>query len=138
MNLRLFLDANILFTAAYSPEGMSALLFELGLRGVLTLLTSEHAVEEARVNLHIKQPSALGRFDRLGNLLEVVHTPSKCPLVLDLPEDDLSIFGAALAGRATHFITGDKKHFGKYFDKPDDTGGIYIQTVRQFFDDRFS
>ena len=137
MNLRLFLDANILFTAAYSPEGLSALLFELRRRGILRLLTSEHAAEEARVNLQLKQPDALGRLERLLKLLEVVHTPAKSPIALSLPEDDLSIFGAALAAGATHFITGDRKHFGRYFDRPAHTAGICIQTVRQFFDDRF-
>ena len=137
MNLRLFLDANILFTAAYSPEGLSALLFELRRRGILRLLSSEHAAEEARVNLQLKQPDALGRLERLLKLLEVVHTPAKSPIALSVPEDDLSIFGAALAAGATHFITGDRKHFGRYFDRPAHTAGICIQTVRQFFDDRF-
>jgi len=137
LNLRLFLDANILFTAAYSPEGLSALLFELRRRGILRLLSSEHAAEEARVNLQLKQPDALGRLERLLKLLEVVHTPAKSPIALSVPEDDLSIFGAALAAGATHFITGDRKHFGRYFDRPAHTAGICIQTVRQFFDDRF-
>ena len=137
MNLRLFLDANILFTAAYSPEGLSALLFELRRRGILRLLSSEHAAEETRVNLQLKQPDALGRLERLLKLLEVVHTPAKSPIALSVPEDDLSIFGAALAAGATHFITGDRKHFGRYFDRPAHTAGICIQTVRQFFDDRF-
>ena len=138
MNLRLFLDANILFTAAYSPEGLSALLFELRRRGIpIGLLTSEHAGGEARVNLQLKQPDALGRLERLLKLLEVVHTPAKSPIALSVPEDDLSIFGAALAAGATHFITGDRKHFGRYFDQPAHTAGICIQTVRQFFDDRF-
>ena len=137
MNLRLFLDANILFTAAYSPEGLSALLFELRRRGILRLLSSEHAAEEARVNLQLKQPDALGRLERLLKLLEVVHTPAKSPIALSVPEDDLSIFGAALAAGATHFITGDRKHFGRYFDRPAHTAGICIQTVRRFFDDRF-
>jgi predicted nucleic acid-binding protein len=137
LKLHLFLDANILFTAAYSPDGLSALLFELQDQGILSLLTSEHSAEEARVNLQLKGPEALERFDKLVKLLKVVHTPAKCPISLNLPEDDLAIFGAALSGGATHLITGDRKHFGRFFDKPDHTGGIRIQTVRQFFADRF-
>jgi predicted nucleic acid-binding protein len=137
VNLRLFLDANILFTAAYSPDGLSALLFELRRRRILNVLSSEHAAEEARVNLQLKRPGALSDFDRLLKLTEIVPTPAKCPIPLNLPEDDLAIFGAALGGRATHFITGDRKHLSRYFDRPDHTGGVRIQTVRKFFDDRF-
>ena len=137
MNLRLFLDANILFTAAYNPDGLSALLFELRKGNLLQLAASEHAIEEARFNLELKRRNALDRFGGVVELVELIHTPAKCPLALNLPEDDLAIFSAALAGQATHLITGDKKHFGRYFNKPDHTGGITIQTVRQFFDERF-
>jgi uncharacterized protein len=137
LSLRLFLDANVLFTAAYSPDGLSALLFELSRRELLVLLTSDHAVEEARVNLELKHPTAVKELDRLFLLLQIVETPATHPVALKLPEDDLAIFGAALGCAATHLITGDKKDFGRYFNKPDETAGIRIQSVRQFFNDRF-
>ncbi|MBI2197231.1 MAG: hypothetical protein HYU42_01320 [Candidatus Rokubacteria bacterium] len=50
-DLRVFLDANVLFTPAYSSEGLSALLIELGAAGRLTLLTSPVAIVEAERNL---------------------------------------------------------------------------------------
>jgi predicted nucleic acid-binding protein len=53
-DLRVFLDANILFTAAYSPDGLSALLVELGAAGRVTLLTSPLAIVEAERNLEAK------------------------------------------------------------------------------------
>ena len=137
MILRIFLDANILFTAACSPEGLSALLFELRRRKLLLLLSSEHALEEARVNLQIKRAAALEALSSPQELLELVHAPARSPLLLDLPEDDLLIFAAAVASRASHLLTGDRKHFARYFNKPDKTAGIRIQTARQFFDDRF-
>jgi hypothetical protein len=46
-------------------------------------------------------------------------------------------FGSALAARATHLLTGDKKHFGPYFEDPSRTGGVRIRTVRAFFSDGF-
>jgi predicted nucleic acid-binding protein len=137
LNLRIFLDANILFTAAYSPEGLSSLLFDLRRRKILALLTSEHALEEARVNLQIKKSSAIDHLSSMTGLLELVHAPAASPVSLELPEDDLLIFAAAVAGSATHLLTGDSKHFGRYFNKPNKTAGIQIQTVRQFFDERF-
>lgn len=137
MTLRTFVDANIIFTAAYNPDGLASLLFELGRLGLLTVLTSEHAVEEARINLQIKKPAALARFEKLLRQVQLVHAPVTCPVALKLPGDDRLIAGAAFAGRATHLITGDKNHFGRYFNKPEETGGLVIQTVRQFFSDRF-
>ena len=137
MNLRIFLDANILFTAAYSPDGLSALLFELRRRKILVLLTSEHALEEARVNLQIKKATALDVLSSMTELLELIHAPARSPVLLDLPEDDLLIFAAAVAASASHLLSGDRKHFARYFNKPDRTCGIRIQSVRQFFDDRF-
>lgn len=137
MIFRLFLDANILFTAAYTPDGLSALLFDIARQGFADLLSSEHAIEEARVNLELKKPGVLGRFNELQQRLRVVQTPAQSPISLQLPEDDLAIFAAALAARATHLLTGDKKHFSPYFGKPQSTGGVHIQTVRQFFEERF-
>jgi len=116
---------------------MSALLFELCPRRILVLLSSEQTIEEARVNLQLKKPSAIDSFERLVTLLEVVTTPARHPFELELPEDDLAVFAAGVAGRATHLITGDKKHFSKYFNRSARTGGVHIQTVRQFLDERF-
>ena len=101
------------------------------------MLTSEYALEEARVNLQIKKTAALDVLSSMTDLLELIHTPPTSAVPLELPGDDLLIFAAAVAGRPTHLLTGDQKHFGRYFNKPDKTAGIRIQTVRQFFDDRF-
>jgi uncharacterized protein len=97
-------------------EGLSALLFELRPRKLLSLLTSDHALEEARVNLKIKKPVAFDTLDSMANLLELIHTPATSPTALELREDDLLIFAAAVAGGATHLLTGDRKHFARYFN----------------------
>ena len=133
MSLRPFLDANILFTAAYNSQGLARLLFDLQKRRTLSLLTSPLAIEEARTNIEIKQGAALDDLGRLIKTLEIVHPPAHFPTALDLPPKDLSIFAAAVAGRATHLLTGDKRHSGRYFNEPARTAGIVIQTVREFF-----
>ena len=57
--MRLFLDANVLFTAAHNPTGKAALVVELGGRGHWALYSIRLAVEEARRNLERKfAPSA--------------------------------------------------------------------------------
>ena len=135
--MRLFLDANVLFTAAHNPDGLARLLFDLARHDVLTLISSHVAVGEARANLNLKAPDKAAALDRLLADLEIVDPPSQPVLVIELPDDDQLIFGAAVAARVTHLLTGDKKHFGPYFDDPRRTAGITIQTVRALFSDRF-
>ena len=138
MSLRVFLDANVLFTAAYNPLGLARLLFDLQRRKAVFLLTSPLAIEEAKVNLRIKKPAALDELGKLNDSLEVVKTPAHFSVTLELPPKDLSIFVAAVAAKATHLLSGDKKHFGRYFNKPRQTLGVIIQTMREFFIDNFN
>ena len=136
--MRVFLDANVLFTAAHNPDGLSRLLFDLGRHNLVTLISSHLAVAEARANLRLNAPDKAGALEPLVSRLDIVDTPALAAPLLRLPDDDQLIFGAALAARATHLLTGDKKHFGPHFNDPKRTGGIRIQTVRAFLSDGFS
>jgi predicted nucleic acid-binding protein len=109
---RLFLDANVLFSAAYREDAGLRRLWEL--LDVL-LLTSRYAVEEAVRNL--PEPA---QQRRLATLLETVHIVDEMergPVQEDdqLPEKDRPILRAALHARATHLVTGDVTHFGRFF-----------------------
>jgi predicted nucleic acid-binding protein len=132
MSLRVFLDANALFTAAYNPLGLARLLFDFQRRNAVFLLTSPLAIEEAKINLRIKKPAALEEFGKPHSFLDVVKAPAHFSVTLELPPKDLSIFVAAVAAKATHLLSGDKKHFGRYFNKPLQILGVVIQTVREF------
>lgn len=136
--MRVFLDANVLFTAAHNPSGLWRLLFELHRHGVIALVTSHHAVVEARTNLALKAPTHLVDFEALRGQLELVDAAINGPPLPPLPEDDRLILAAAVAGRTSHLLTGDRKHFGRYFNQPDKTSGVCIQTPRQFFAERFA
>lgn len=132
--MRLFLEANVLFTAAHNPKGKAALVIELGDRGHWVLYSSRLAVEEARRNLERKYPKCL---DRLRTLLSSVRLADH-RAALDFPEGlarkDRPIFQAALACRATHLLTGDLKDFGRFMNRPEETRGVRIQTVAEFLD----
>lgn len=110
---RLFLDANILFSAAYRPDAGVARLWKVS---GTALLTSSYAVEEARRNL----PGEDQRI-RLEGLLkkveigEAMMLPPELRGDVDLPEKDWPVLGGAAAAGATHLITGDVRHFGRYF-----------------------
>jgi predicted nucleic acid-binding protein len=130
--MRLFLDADVLFTAAHNPRGKAALVIELETDGCWTLLSSELAFEEARRNLQRKYPNSIHRLTECRTRIQFVeHQPSK-PFPDGLAVKDRPIFQAARAGKATHLLTGDLQHFGPLMNKPDETFGIQIQTVAQF------
>jgi len=130
--MRLFLDANILFTAAHNPHGKAALVIEIGQSGIWHLATSAYAAEEARRNIARKFPVCL---DRLEVLLEGIGRVAEAPGIArpeGLAEKDVPIFCAALACRADVLLTGDLRDFGFLMNAPGKAGGLLIQTVADF------
>jgi predicted nucleic acid-binding protein len=111
---RVFLDANVLFSAAWrEASGLMALWDRAGIK----LLTSAYAVEEARINL--RDAEQRSRLTRLIERVEVISAvrPVKLPPGVDLPDKDLPILYGATQASASHLITGDKEHFGQYFGR---------------------
>ena len=108
---RLFLDANVLFSAAYRPD--AGLLAFWKLRDV-KLCSSRYAVEEARENFdEAAQKRRLEKLVRRLELFEAAGTELSSDV--SLPEKDVPILLAAMEARATHLITGDMRDFGAYF-----------------------
>ena len=128
----IFLDANVLFTAAHNPSGKAALIVELGAQGHWQTLTSTLAVEEARRNMDIKFPACLTRLESILSKVRVVSSVSGPTCPIDLPEKDRPIFLAAVKCRATHLLTGDIRHFGPFLNDPSRTAGVAIMTVADF------
>jgi predicted nucleic acid-binding protein len=132
---RVFVDANVLFTAAYSPGGLSALLLELGAAGRVEVLTSPLAVIEARRNLEVKRPAAVGVLNRWLSTVTLVQEPAAAVVDRLAPDDlaakDRPVLAAALAARATHFVTGDRRDFGRWMEDPGALP-IRVMTPRQF------
>ncbi len=132
--MKLFLDANVLFTAAHNPHGKAALVIELQARAGWELATSAYAREEAQRNLRIKAPDALERLRAILKDVEVVeHRPNvDCPE--RLVQKDRPIFQAALGCGASHLLTGDLKHFGPLMNRPAETFGVQVQTIAEFLE----
>jgi predicted nucleic acid-binding protein len=127
MAAKVFLDANVLFSAAYREQ--AGLLTLWSLKNV-ALLTSGYAAEEARRNLDSEDAQ-----ERLRRLLEKVEIVSEAlgndlPDEIKLPAKDQPILLAAIAAGATHLLTGDVSDFGAYFGKR--IQGVRIQTPGQF------
>lgn len=124
---RIFLDANVLFSAAYRADA--------GLRKLWTLpetdvITSGYAAEEARRNLGDNAARA-----RLGKLLERMTLVPEAPNIflprsIRLPEKDRPILQAAIAAQATSLITGDLRDFGSLFGRR--VAGVRVETPAEF------
>jgi predicted nucleic acid-binding protein len=131
-DLRVFLDANVLFSAAYRDQARLAILWKL--RGG-QLLTSEYAAQEAASNLDKDDQQA-----RLRDLLEDVEIVSDEAGMgatfqislreIVLPDKDRPILAAAVAAKADFLLTGDIQHFGRYYGQ--DLCGVQILRPSEF------
>jgi predicted nucleic acid-binding protein len=110
---RLFLDANILFSAAYQHNARMVALWKFQ---DVVLCSSRYALAECMNNLaeeHQRErlealSASLGYFDAKNYVL---------PKGIVLPEKDVPILSAAIEARANYLLTGDFTHFGPYFGK---------------------
>jgi predicted nucleic acid-binding protein len=124
-----FLDANVLFSAAYRREaGLRRLWGSSDLR----LLTSTYAVEEARRNLvSAQQRAELEKLLASVEVLAVVSGDLPIPPDIELPDKDRPILAAAIHARATHLLTGDFRDFGKYYGQV--VQGVLIIPPAEYF-----
>lgn len=110
--MRIFLDANILFSGALPQSRMRAFLDFLCRE--CECITNAYAVEEARRNLQRKFPAALRQLEPLVKKCELIPAV-KTDLKINLASKDLPILGGAVAGQAKYLLTGDENDFGKFF-----------------------
>jgi len=114
---RIFVDSNVLFSASYRAA-----------HPFLIFWTSHKA--HPIVSLYVvretgRNATGLGHQYRFNDLLrrtEIIEDSGEATLPdISLPEKDRPILAGALAGRARYLATGDKNHFGEYFDRTFDT-----------------
>lgn len=132
--LRVFADANILFSAALGGSSFE-LVWDLAKAGKVVLLTSEYCRVEAEHNLTRKHPARLPLFaERLEhvNVVPFLKTETRAEHreAGALPEKDAPVYAAALAVGAAILLTGDRKHFGALMARTDLP--LRVRTVRDF------
>ncbi len=128
--MRIFLDANVLFSAAKSDGAVRQLVRRL-LDAEHECLADDYVVTEARRNLAAKGPGALVAFDIL--LAKMAVADARMPRVALkeadwLPENDRPVLYAAMRLKCGALVTGDRRHFGAGFGKS--FGGVTIHTPR--------
>jgi uncharacterized protein len=107
--MRIFLDANSLFSAA----------------------KSDGAAEEARRNLAAKAPERVPSLEKLLSRLHLAGAHSgdtAFEVAPQLPEKDQPVLAAAIRLRCEALVTGDRSHFGSLYGKK--PGGVAIHSPR--------
>ncbi|MBC5766402.1 PIN domain-containing protein [Ramlibacter albus] len=117
--MRVFLDANILFSAAKS-DGAIRQLIKLMLEDGHAVVVDEFVLHEARRNLGNK--AGAEGLEALHKLESVFVIGATRPVLSAewlqwLPEKDRPVLAAAVALKCEVLVTGDRKHFGQAYGK---------------------
>lgn len=110
--LRIYLDANVLFSASFRPKSRFLDFWEL--QGV-EVCVSPYVVGETRRNARSQE-----QLERLDRLIEASTMVGDGPLLLVpsnmvLAEKDRPVLATAIAAGVDYLVTGDKVDFGAYF-----------------------
>ena len=129
--LRLVIDTNILVSAAIKPEGLQRTVLLLATTRPATLYVSEAILSEYREVL--ARPELKIRKGLRQQLLKLIRSrsrlvkPSRALLVTKDPDDNKFV-ECADAARADYLVTGNSRHFPKFWKK------TKVITSREFID----
>ena len=128
--MRIFLDANILFSAAKSKGAIRQLLERL-IKAGHECCVDGYVLEEARRNLALKAPPGLTVLEALlveMHLAPVQPGDATLEAALPLPEKDRPVLAAAIRQRCAALVSGDRTHFGRHYGKT--VQGVTIHSPR--------
>ncbi|HZP92983.1 MAG TPA: PIN domain-containing protein [Burkholderiales bacterium] len=125
--MRIFLDANVLFSAAKS-EGAVRQLLALLTKAGHECCADGFVVEEARRNLAAKAPDGVAVLEAMLLRMRVAAAQAVDPGLegrLPLPEKDRPVMSAAIRQGCAALVTGDRTHFGPLYGKTVEGVRIY-------------
>jgi hypothetical protein len=117
--VRIFLDANILFSAARADGAIRQFLALTEAAGH-ELWADAYVFEEARRNLAAKTPDSLPVLDAMVARIKIGGLRAggtSLPETLVLPEKDRPVLAAAIYHHCDILVTGDRTHFGALYGK---------------------
>ncbi len=118
--LRLVLDTNIIVSAALKPDGLQRTVLLLAITKPASLYVTEAIVSEYREVL--TRPKMNIRKGLRQQLLQLIKnhahsvTPTR-PLQVTPDPDDNMFLECADAARADYLVTGNQRHFPKFWKK---------------------
>jgi len=118
--LRLVIDTNVLVSAALNPEGLQRTTLLLAITKPARLYVSAPILEEyagvlSRPHLQIRRGVKLQLLQIIKNHSYIVAPSRRLEVSID-PDDNMFIECADTAG-ADYLITGNPRHFPKYWKK---------------------
>jgi predicted nucleic acid-binding protein len=128
--MRIFLDANVLFSAAKS-DGAVRQLLALLIDAGHECWVDGYVVEEARRNLLAKAPAGVQVLDAFlarMNLAAAHPIPETIEAALAVHEKDRPVLAAAIRLKCDALVTGDRTHFGAFYGSR--LGGVAIHSPR--------
>jgi uncharacterized protein len=112
--MRVFLDANVLFSAANAGSNIACLI-SLHVPPHQPV-TSDFAWFEAERNVLLKRPEWATTLLELRSRLEIVPSVLfELPIALD--DKDRPILCAAIRSQCEFLVTGDRRHFGHFYNQ---------------------
>ena len=129
--LRLVLDTNIVVSAALKPDGLERTVLLLATSKPATLYITDAILGEYRDVL--TRPELKIRKGLRNQLLELIRGRAHIvkpprPLVVTKDPDDNKFLECADTARADYLVTGNQKHFPKFWKK------TKVITSREFID----
>jgi predicted nucleic acid-binding protein len=112
--MRIFLDANILFSAANEQSQLQRLITHL--KQSHTLVTSNYAQTEAIRNIRAKRSAWEFGYTEVMAGIEIVESIDR-ELSVDIVAKDRPILATAIHTKCDYLITGDKRDFGHLFQQ---------------------
>lgn len=112
-SMKVFLDANVLFSASNSGSGIHKLVVHLANHH--QVITSMYAYSEAHRNILAKRTSWLDDFMNLVARIKTVTGMDKKVDVEIVPKDR-PILATAIHEKCDFLVTGDKRDFGHLFN----------------------
>jgi putative PIN family toxin of toxin-antitoxin system len=118
--LRLVIDTNIVISAALKPDGLQRTVLLLAITKPARLYVSAAIVAEyrevlARPELKIRKGLRQQFLDLIKNHAQVVKPTRQLQVAKD-PDDD-KFLECADAARADYLLTGNQRHFPKFWKK---------------------
>ena len=130
--MKLFLDANVLFSAAYSPVGNARSLMAAAAERKFMMLVTDPVLGEAGRNLARKAAHALASLEALEDWVQVVPaastTTEAAVSALGIVLKDAPVLAAAIDCQADLFVTGDARHFGHLYGQS--VEGVRVLALR--------
>ena len=129
--MRIFLDANILFSASKSEGAIRRLLVLLDKAGHECCVDG-YVIDEARRNLVAKTPGGGAMLEKLLSRMKTAsvqhHRSPALEASLPLHPKDRPVLAAAIHQGCDVLVTGDRTHFGALYGRT--INGVTIHSPR--------